>query len=241
MPDGYHRRKGRPAGRTRPYGALCDIGAYEWYPPPPSSSAEGRTELIPTPRPTAVVGTSVSTCPQLPADIVVFGYAEGTQCQVVSGQAIGIAEIAALAQRAVDVWGWVPGGLRVCFRAAGGTIKFIDTGVLPRVVSDLAAVGVDGMVCAGIDRPGIVALLPGPPAPAATAIPPAGWTLENCMVRTLFALNFRAGPAGEIIGAVPFNVTLTAYSRTADWFEVDYLGARGWVSNGYLEAQGDCG
>ena len=73
-------------GTRRPQGLRCDIGAYEWYPPPPSSSAEGRTEFIPTPRPTAVVGTSVSTCPQLPADIVVvFGYAEGTQCQVGSG------------------------------------------------------------------------------------------------------------------------------------------------------------
>ena len=141
----------------------------------------------------------------------------------------------------LDVWGWVLPNMEVCFASAYGSFKFVDTTPLPRVIYDLPAVGIENMICTTINRPGIVALMPGPPAPVATAIPPASWTLSNCMVRTKYMLNFRAGPGGEIIGAVPFNVTLTALSRTADWFEVDYHGARGWVSNGYLEAQGDCG
>ena len=61
------------------------------------------------------------------------------------------------------------------------------------------------------------------------------------MVRTKFMLNFRASPAGEVIAVLPYDVTLTALERTADWFKVDYHGTLGWLSNGYLEAVGDCG
>ena len=87
----------------------------------------------------------------------------------------------------------------------------------------------------------MVALLPGPPAPAATPMPPNQWDLGSCMVRTMFILNLRSSPGGAVIGAVPYDVTLTAMARTADWFKVDYLGTAGWVSNGYLEAKGNCG
>ena len=141
----------------------------------------------------------------------------------------------------------MPPDLRVCFEAAGGRVKFIDTGVMPRVVSDLAPVGVDGQVCATINRPGMVVLLPGPPAPmatpapTATSVPPDSWALSGCRVRTLYALNFRASPGGAVIGDMPYNVTLTALERTMDWFKVDYHGARGWLANGYLEAIGTCG
>ena len=125
--------------------------------------------------------------------------------------------------------------------ARSGSFKFIDTTPLPRVVYDSAPVGINGMICTMIDRPGMVALLPGPPAPAATPMPPNQWGLGNCMVRTMFILNLRSSPGGPVIGVVPYDVTLTAMARTADWFKVDYLGTAGWVSNGYLEAKGNCG
>lgn len=61
------------------------------------------------------------------------------------------------------------------------------------------------------------------------------------MVRTLDTLNFRATPAGEILHILPYNVTLTALSRSPGWFQVDYHGAQGWISADYVEPQGDCG
>ncbi len=182
------------------------------------------------------------TCLDLPAHIRVRNITVSTQCQQLGRDGIGNADLLAAGFRdGLDVWGWVLPNMEVCFATSYGTFKFVDTTPLPRVIYDVPAVGVGNMICTTIDRPGIVALMPGPTAPMATAIPPASWTLSNCMVRTKYMLNLRAGPGGAVIGAVPYDVTLTAFSRTADWFEVDYLGARGWVSNGYLEANGDCG
>ncbi len=231
-------------GVSRPQGSACDIGAYEYVPPPPPppAVAEKRDAVSIAPTPTRIPRPRVSTCLSLPAGIQVSGVNPSTQCQQVDGNGIGNAEVIAAGFRdGVDIWGWVLPDTRVCFTASGGRFKFIDTTVLPRVVSDLPALGIGGQVCATIDRAGIVVLQPGPPAPTATAVPPASWSLNGCMVRTLYALNLRAGPGGELIGTIPYGVTLTAFTRSADWFEVDYLGTRGWLANGYLEAIGSCG
>ncbi len=237
--------------RPQPAGGHCDIGAYERPQAPrvnprsgggPSASArdEGNAAaaIAPAPQPAK---PRVSTCKSLPAHIVVSNITPTTQCQEVAGYVIGNEAIAAVAIYAVDVWGWVPPDTQVCFARTSGSFKFIDTTPLPRVVYDSAPVGIDGMICTMIDRPGMVALLPGPPAPAATPMPPNQWNLSSCMVRTKFILNLRSSPGGAVIGAVPYDVTLTAMARTADWFKVDYLGTSGWVSNGYLEAKGNCG
>ena len=65
--------------------------------------------------------------------------------------------------------------------------------------------------------------------------------LTRCMVTTTHNLNFRAAPAGDIQGTVPYDVTRTAMARTDDWFQVKYHGATGWISADYVIAAGDCG
>ena len=101
------------------------------------------------------------------------------------------------------------------------------------------------MICTTINRPGTVVLLPGPPAPMATATPaplaPTGRSLSDCMVSTHYMLNLRDAPAGKVIGGVPYNVTLTALARTVGWFKVDYHGAQGWIAAMYVEPHGACG
>ena len=161
------------------------------------------------------------------------------------GAGVGNAEVIAAGFRdAVDIWGWVPGDLRVCFRVAGGSFKFLDAATAPRAVSDLPAKGYMGMTCATINRPGTVVLLPGPPppAPAPVAAPTAigSKSLSGCMVRTMFMLNLRDAPAGEVIGEVAYNATLTALSRTVGWFEVDNNGAVGWIAAMYVSPDGNC-
>jgi len=61
------------------------------------------------------------------------------------------------------------------------------------------------------------------------------------MVRTQYILNFRASPGGDVIRAIPFNATLTAVARTADWFKVDFHGVKGWISADFVEPIGTCG
>ncbi len=65
--------------------------------------------------------------------------------------------------------------------------------------------------------------------------------LIGCMVTTNNILNFRDGPGGNVIGQLPYYVTLTALERADDWFYVDYHGARGWISANYVEPIGNCG
>ncbi len=62
-----------------------------------------------------------------------------------------------------------------------------------------------------------------------------------CQVTTTHALNFRDGPAGNRIGLVPANATLTASARESNWFNVDYGGVSGWISGDYVTTAGICG
>ena len=62
-----------------------------------------------------------------------------------------------------------------------------------------------------------------------------------CRVTTTHALNFRDGPAGNRIGLVPANATLTASARDSGWFNVDYGGVSGWISADYVTTAGVCG
>ena len=181
-----------------------------------------------------------STIYSLPDHIRIFGFNNSTQAQVVSGAAIGNDEIAARAIAAVDVWSWVLPNTQVCFVAAGGAIKFIDTAPIPRVVYDLPVYSLNGMICATINGPGIVVLMPGGPAPASAA-QVVGRSLSGCMVTATTSLNFRASPGGAVIGGVGQGWTLTALARTEGWFLVDRLGEQGWISADYVEPEGTCG
>ena len=180
----------------------------------------------------------VSTCLTLEG-VWVDGVTESTQCQRLPGYAIGNAELAAAAVDAIDVWGWVLPNTQICLFASGASFKFIDTTVLPRVVYDLPATSQNGMTCATIDGPGILALMPGEPPPAVATV--QSQVLSNCMVRTLYMLNFCDGPGGESMArAVPYDVTLTALEKSSGWFKVDYHGEQGWVGADYVETKGNC-
>ena len=97
---------------------------------------------------------------------------ESTQCQTVSGAGISDPKVREEAIAAVDVWSWVGPDTKVCFKGESGSIRFIDTGAMPRKTMDKETFSDGGMICAMIDGPGIVALAPGPaPAPAQDPAP----------------------------------------------------------------------
>ena len=82
----------------------------------------------------------------------------------------------------------------------------------------------------------------GPPSLGFAAVDQARTNaLTDCMVTTNYILNFRDAPAGNIKYLLPYDVTLTAFERAADWFYVDYHGDRGWIHADYARSRGNCG
>ncbi len=242
-------------GRSRPLGSNCDIGAIEYVPPPPqqptgngdgddggdSGRGEDRAAMAPTP----VRISPAQTCKDLAPGIMVSNQSPGTSCQLVQ-QPSGYGHrdlAAAMPSSVVDLWGWITPSTKICFQATSGSIRFVDTTVLPRTLSTLPVFSEAGMLCSTIDRAGQVALIAdGSPPP--TSVPvgqPAERSLSDCMVRAEYSLNFRDAPAGQKIGGVPHNAVLTALARTTDWFKVDYHGAQGWIAARYVAPMGLCG
>ncbi len=199
----------------------CDIGAYEWH-----------SGLVYVPKPP--VDTILALLPEIEiSDLTGF-----TEAQRIDAGGVGIQSVIDRGiVNAVDVWGFMGAGTRVCFLASGGSFSFLNAATSPRTVSSLPLYVIEGKTCTFIDGPGSVVLHPG----AGSASNGPAWGLSNCMVTTTDVLNFRDGPGGEVMGGVPYDVTLTALSRTAGWFEVDYHGTTGWISAEYVTPNGDCG
>lgn len=189
-----------------------------------SDSAPAPEPLPPKPRPI--------TCASLPASMVVSGYGEWTQCQRVSGAAVGNAGLIAQGLiDAVDIWGYVSSEVRVCFRQPG-MLYFLDAATSPRSLSELPPTQSAGQTCGMIKRPGTVALLPGaPPEPE-----------RECRVSLTGNLRVRARPSmkAETIGFLRRGVGLPLISRTRDWLEIDYMGAAGFIGAAYARENGDC-
>ena len=224
-----------------PHGLLCE--GEGCLPPPPIVEKASAGESGPPP-PKATAIPKPPTCLTLPAHIRVTNITQSTQCRQVGREGIGNDQVLAAGFRdGVDIWGWVLPDTQVCFAGTSGSFRFLDAATMPRAVSELPAVGMDGMICTTINRAGTVALMQGPPAPLAAVPTPAtsAQSLSGCMVRTKYMLNFRDAPAGEVIGGVPYDVTLTALERTVGWFKVDYHGTRGWLAAMYVEPIGNCG
>ena len=236
---------------SRPQGSACDIGAYEYVPPPAPPAAEDDEEAgeageggiyIPPATPIATSTPAAPSCLTLPGHISVRNITHSTQCTRVDAAGIGNAQVLALGFRdGVDVWGWVLPNMQICFEGNSGSFRFLDAATAPRAVSELPAMSIDGMICTTINRAGTVAFVNGPPAPAATAILPAYQSLSGCMVTLQYALNFRDAPAGDIIDVLPSQVRLTALERTDGWFKVDYHGEQGWIAAEYVAPEGNCG
>ena len=174
------------------------------------------------------------------------GLTSGVQFKKVEGAEIGVDWVLDLGVvDAIDVWGYAEQGVTVCFPQAEaiGGLLFLDASASPRTVTTLESFMRDGQVCATIYGEGTIVAVGGG---AATPVPESAvantTTLTNCMVKTLYELNFRETPGGALIGTgIPYNATLTALERTADWFKVDYHGVQGWISAQYVEKIGDCG
>ena len=244
-------------GTPRPQGRQCDIGAYEVFFQPPDNDDEsadasgdgnegGRPSIPSTPMPKI---SPTLTCQLLAPQIVISNASVGTACQLVQPSGYGHHDlIAAMPSSVVDIWGWVTPNTQVCFQAASGAIRFVDTTASPRTIATLPAFSQNGMVCATVDGAGQVALVPGPVPPAAAASASQavsetemGESLSGCMVKLDYSLNMRDAPAGDKIGAAPYDSVLTALRRTPGWFKVDYHGAQGWIAAMYVEPIGACG
>ena len=180
------------------------------------------------------------TCPTLPSSVAVSGYVEGTQCQMVGTDGIGRMDVIKRGfVTAVDIWGYVNGGVEVCFRNAGALV-FLDAAYVPRILMELESYERDGMTCGKIDRVGTVVLL-NEGAPAAPALEPAEPTLptlpaqptlptfdaiplHNCLIKLVETLFLRAEPAGEIIGLVWLNSEVPAFEINGYWYKIEFEG-----------------
>lgn len=205
-----------------------------------ADNAENSEEAVSRPR--------MMTCPNLPPRVAVFGYVDGTQCQMVGAAGIGRRD---LIERgfidAVDVWSYVNGGLEVCFRRTG-TLVFLDATYLQRMLVDLQSFTRAGMTCGAIDRIGTVVLLETAAAPDAAA-PPADSSLplidqipaKDCQIKLTETLFLRATPGGEIIGLVWLNSEVPVFEVDGDWYKTEFEGVTGYISRRYRRVlRGGC-
>ena len=237
-------------GTSRPKGASCDIGAIEFIPPPPqprqTSSDSGSHE--PTPVPPARTPPAVLLNEMGYEITAAFGLYSGIQCKRVGPAGVGIQWILDRGFiDAIDCWGYVEQGVRVCFPALGAVV-FLDASTSPRSASENfeAYITANRMTCVSINKPGTIVLLrqgalPDPEPTPDSSPQPTETPLQNCMVTTLYTLNFRAAPGGDVIGGVGYMWTLTALAKSGDWYKVDNNGVTGWISAKYVSARGVCG
>lgn len=208
-----------------------------------SPATTERENSSPAPRPSA------DTCAHLPPSVAVFGYVDGTQCQVVDEA--GVARMDLIKRGvidAVDVWSYVNGGLDVCFRNTGSLV-FLDAAYSPRMTMELESFERDGMTCGEIDREGTVVLLraAAPPAPveplAENAAPRFDLiSLIDCQIKLVETLFLRAAPGGEIIGLAWQNSEVPAFEINGYWYKVEFEGVTGYISRYHRRVlRGHCG
>ena len=188
-----------------------------------------------------------------------------TQCQLIGAAGIGIASvIAGGIVDAVDIWGTVP-LVQVCFPQQGGSILFLDAATSPRTLSQLEAYLSMGMICAEIDRPGSVVLVPSAEpvpekVPTEVAQPEViqvevvqveepqaevaainGRSLNGCWIWTNYVLRLRSAPVdGAILTLVPYDVALSPFGFHDGWFQVEWFGSSGWIAGDLVRTAGDC-
>ena len=191
------------------------------------------------------------TCPHLPDRVLVYGYVENTQCQMV-GEVV-IAGHPELQERgfidAVDVWSVVPENIEVCFHDVGWLV-FLDAAYAPRMAMELEHRHRDGMHCGRIDRQGTVVLLSEAAPPASPTMGDAAVTLpvfeaiplSDCQIKLAETLFLRAKPGGEIIGLVWLNSEVPAFEINGYWYKVEFEGKTGYISRFHRRVlHGGCG
>ena len=138
---------------------------------------------------------------------------------------------------AVDVWGDVGAGYKVCFPQAGRAI-FLDAAYMPRLPREAPFETDDGYTCVALDRAGTIVLVADPAASTDASEPIA---LAGCTVTTVTNLYLRDRPEGAVqTRQVPGATSFTSWSRTAGWFAIEYDNHYGWVAERFVAAEGDC-
>ena len=65
--------------------------------------------------------------------------------------------------------------------------------------------------------------------------------LSSCQVTTTQTLRLRDDVGSTtVLGLVPYNITLLADARTENWFFVNFIGSKGWISASYVRTDGIC-
>lgn len=242
----------------RPQGPACDIGAWEFPvagsspplrpdppdspdppdppedPPGPQDPPDPPDPLDPPDPPDAPDPPGPHICPDVPEGYLVRTYSPDVRCEPVV-----IADIDkhplmnAGVEQAFNITGDVAAGVEFCF-SGGGTLVLEDDSVSPARATRLPLYELDGMLCAHLPGPGKVVHVAA--LTDDTAIP-----LTNCQVTTSNVTRLRDAPAGSnILGLVPFNITLSSEARTANWFRVDYRDQSGWISVDLVQTEGAC-
>ncbi len=201
------------------------------------------------------------TCPHLSDALVVTGYHASTQCVLVDGSGVGRMDLIKRGIiHALDIWGFVPNPIEVCFKSAGSLV-FLDADYAPRMLMEIEAYLRDGMTCGIIDRAGTIVLLvpiPGETLPAQpTVVEPTQPTvaqptqpkvvqptqptaatlpvfetipLNDCLIKLVETLFLRATPGGEITGLVWVNSEVPAFEINGYWYKIEFEGQTGYVS-----------
>ena len=231
-------------GRGRSVGASCDLGSIEVQPPRESRSSGGADEARSTYAPPAR-----STCETgLPLTITLSDIADGMQCQVVGDSGVGNQQVVDAGYLgAVDIWGYIAGGVDVCFDQRGEFV-FLDAATSPRALSALSGYSGNGGSCVRLDRLGTLVLLPSdsPLLPGlgvwSTGNEPAT-PLSGCALTTTYLLNIRSSPGfgDNVIGLAASGARLLADARTPRWYRVTVENITGWISADYVTSAGACG
>ena len=136
---------------------------------------------------------------------------------------------------ALDIFGYVESGVEVCFRNIGELV-FLDGVNEPPTPQSLPSYNnAVGMTCGEVENVGTLVLV------AAVIERDTFVELSSCRVTTTQTLRLRDEVGSSTaLGLVPYNVTLDTFSRTANWFNVNFLGRDGWISANYVRTEGVC-
>jgi hypothetical protein len=218
-------------GATRPSGAHCDIGAFEYQQAMPSH--------IPDPALCSLTGFASST--QVAIALPNGNNGLNVCYSLLTDPAqVGIMQPFTLAAEvySFDASGSVTTGVpvQVCLQGAG-TLLYRDASGQPRTTVSLPSFSENGFTCGIIPHAGTVILIPGAPAPSATT------PLSACRVTTTHILNLRAAPdaTSAVLDLVPYQTALSASARSGAWLQVVYGAQQGWLSAAYLSLDGACG
>ena len=162
IPAGSTSRNSYTISGLKPYTLYTIWVAYNggFY----QTSARTTTKFDPTAVPTTM--PVQSTCPSLPSTVALSGLSFMTQCQMVDGAILGVADVINRGIiSAVDLWYFVPENTEVCIRGDGWLV-LLDADYAPRMAMELEHYHRAGMTCGVIDREGTVVLLASPPADA---------------------------------------------------------------------------